>query len=88
MGETALHILVEGFDVFGVHIQFWMPLAVLVVGVAIAGNEKSTRQRPPVCLSANSPCVSRSAPAQGSPRLLSAGQFPTSVAGEISSGRF
>jgi hypothetical protein len=31
-----LHILVEGFDAFGVHIQFWMPLAVLVVGVAIA----------------------------------------------------
>jgi hypothetical protein len=31
-----LHILVEGFSVFGVHIQYWMPLAVLMVGVAVA----------------------------------------------------
>jgi hypothetical protein len=30
------HMLVEGFDAFGVYIQYWMPLAVLVVGVAIA----------------------------------------------------
>ena len=34
--EPALHILVEGFSVFGVHIQYWMPIAVLVVAVAIA----------------------------------------------------
>jgi hypothetical protein len=30
-----LHILVEGFDVFGVYIQYWMPLAALVAAVAI-----------------------------------------------------
>jgi len=29
-------MLVEGFDVFGVHIQYWMPLAVLVMAVSIA----------------------------------------------------
>jgi hypothetical protein len=30
-----MSVLVEGFDVFGVHIQYWMPLAVLVAAVAI-----------------------------------------------------
>jgi hypothetical protein len=30
-----LHMLVEGFDVFGFHIQYWMPLAVVIVAVAI-----------------------------------------------------
>jgi hypothetical protein len=34
-GEAALDMLVEGFNVFGVHIQFWMPLAGLVATVAI-----------------------------------------------------
>lgn len=34
-GETALDMLVEGFNVLGVHIQFWMPLAVVVAVVAI-----------------------------------------------------
>jgi hypothetical protein len=29
-------MLVEGFDIFGVHIQYWMPLAVLVAAVAVA----------------------------------------------------
>jgi hypothetical protein len=29
-------MLVEGFDVFGIHIQYWMPLAAFVVAVAIA----------------------------------------------------
>jgi hypothetical protein len=33
--ETALDMLVEGFNVLGVHIQFWMPLAVVVAAVAI-----------------------------------------------------
>jgi hypothetical protein len=28
-------MLVEGFDVFGVHIQYWMPLAVVVAGAAV-----------------------------------------------------
>jgi hypothetical protein len=31
-----LGTLVEGFDVFGIHIQYWMPLAILVVTVGIA----------------------------------------------------
>jgi|HubBroStandDraft_3_1064219.scaffolds.fasta_scaffold5301220_1 hypothetical protein len=30
-----MDILVEGFDAFGVHIQLWMPVAVLVAAVAI-----------------------------------------------------
>jgi hypothetical protein len=30
-----MDMLVEGFDAFGVHIQYWMPLAVLVVAVVI-----------------------------------------------------
>jgi hypothetical protein len=29
-------MLVEGFDIFGVHIQYWMPLAVLIAAAAIA----------------------------------------------------
>jgi hypothetical protein len=28
--------LVEGFDVLGVHVQYWMPLAVLIAAAAIA----------------------------------------------------
>jgi hypothetical protein len=31
-----LHLLVEGFSVFGYHIQYWMPTAALIVTVAIA----------------------------------------------------
>jgi hypothetical protein len=31
-----MDMLVEGFDAFGVHIQYWMPLVVLAVAVAIA----------------------------------------------------
>jgi hypothetical protein len=31
-----MDVLVEGFDAFGVHIQYWMPLAVVVATVAIA----------------------------------------------------
>jgi hypothetical protein len=31
-----MHILVEGFSVFGVQVQYWMPLAVLIVAVGIA----------------------------------------------------
>jgi hypothetical protein len=29
-------MLVEGFDVFGFHIQYWMLLAVLIAAAAIA----------------------------------------------------
>jgi hypothetical protein len=29
-------MFVEGFDIFGVHIQYWMPLAALIAVVAIA----------------------------------------------------
>jgi hypothetical protein len=36
LGEAALNFLVEGFDIFGVHIQYWMPLAVLIAVIAIA----------------------------------------------------
>jgi hypothetical protein len=35
-GGAALSVLIEGFDVFDVQIQFWMLLAALVVGAAIA----------------------------------------------------
>jgi hypothetical protein len=31
-----LDILVEGFDVFGVHVQYWIVLALAVVAAAIA----------------------------------------------------
>jgi hypothetical protein len=34
--EPPLNRLVEGFDVFGVHIQYWMPFAVLMVVAAVA----------------------------------------------------
>jgi hypothetical protein len=30
-----LNMFVEGFDVFGFHIQYWMLLAVVIVAVAI-----------------------------------------------------
>ena len=33
--ETILHILVEGFSVLGVQVQYWMPIAVLIVTVAV-----------------------------------------------------
>jgi hypothetical protein len=35
-GEATLHALVDGFDVFGVQIQYWMPLIVLLVAAAVA----------------------------------------------------
>jgi hypothetical protein len=35
IGETAMDILVEGFNVFGVHVQYWMLLTVLAIAVAI-----------------------------------------------------
>jgi hypothetical protein len=28
-------MLVEGFDVFGIHVQYWMPVAVVIIVVAI-----------------------------------------------------
>jgi hypothetical protein len=34
-GAKALQMLVEGFDVFGAHIQYWRPLAILAAAVAI-----------------------------------------------------
>ena len=33
--KRPLHMLVEGFDVFGVHVQYWMPVAVVIIVVAI-----------------------------------------------------
>jgi hypothetical protein len=30
-----MEMLVEGIDAFGVHIQYWMPLVILVAAVAI-----------------------------------------------------
>jgi hypothetical protein len=30
-----MDLLVEGVDAFGVHIQYWMPLAVVVAAVVI-----------------------------------------------------
>jgi hypothetical protein len=35
-GGRAVALLVEGFSVFGFHIQYWMPIAALIVAVAIA----------------------------------------------------
>jgi len=29
-------MLFEGFDIFGIHIQYWMPLAAVIATVAIA----------------------------------------------------
>jgi hypothetical protein len=40
--EAALHMLVEGFDVFGAHVQYWMPVAVVIVAVAIVVEVRST----------------------------------------------
>jgi hypothetical protein len=34
-GAMAMHVLVEGFDIFGVRIQHWMFIAVATVAVAI-----------------------------------------------------
>jgi hypothetical protein len=31
-----LHILVEGFRVFGVQVQYWMPIAALIVAAFVA----------------------------------------------------
>jgi hypothetical protein len=31
-----VHILVEGFSVFGVQVQYWMLVAVLIVAAAVA----------------------------------------------------
>jgi hypothetical protein len=36
-------MLVEGFDILGVHIQYWMPLAVLIAAVAIALSSRLLR---------------------------------------------
>ena len=35
IGEAAMDLLVEGVDAFGVHIQYWMLLAVVLAAVAI-----------------------------------------------------
>ena len=34
--EAALHILVEGFSVFGVQVQYWMLIAVAIVAISVA----------------------------------------------------
>jgi hypothetical protein len=31
----VVHMLVEGFDIFGVRIQYWMLIAVAMVGIAV-----------------------------------------------------
>jgi hypothetical protein len=31
-----MNFLVDGFDVFGIYIQYWMPLAVLIAAAAIS----------------------------------------------------
>ena len=36
-------MLVEGFDVLGVHVQYWMPLAVPVVAISIAISVRMNR---------------------------------------------
>jgi hypothetical protein len=39
-----MEMLVEGIDAFGVHIQYWMPLAVVVAAVAIVPSSRSLQQ--------------------------------------------
>jgi hypothetical protein len=39
-----MEMLVEGIDAFGVHIQYWMPLAVVVAAVAIVLSSRSLQQ--------------------------------------------
>jgi hypothetical protein len=34
----ALHTLVEGFSVFGVHVQYWMLIAALIVAIAVVSS--------------------------------------------------
>jgi hypothetical protein len=34
-GGTTLHVLVEGFSIFGVQVQYWMLLAVLIVAFVV-----------------------------------------------------
>jgi hypothetical protein len=34
-GKAAVHLLVEGFSVFGVQVQYWMLIAALIVVVAV-----------------------------------------------------
>ncbi len=34
--ETTLHILVEGFRIFGVEFQIWMPIALLIIAAGVA----------------------------------------------------
>jgi len=31
----AMHVLVEGFDIFGIRIQYWTLIAVVMVAIAI-----------------------------------------------------
>jgi len=33
--ETTLHILVEGFRIFGVEFQVWMPITLLIVAAGV-----------------------------------------------------
>ena len=39
-GGGALHMLFQGFDIFGIHIQYWMLLAAVI---AISAISYSTR---------------------------------------------
>jgi hypothetical protein len=34
--ETTLHMLVEGISIFGVALQYWMPIALLIIAAAVA----------------------------------------------------
>ena len=34
--KRPLHMLVEGFNVFGVQVQYWMLIAALIIAVAVA----------------------------------------------------
>jgi hypothetical protein len=39
-----MEMLVEGVDAFGVHIQYWMPLAVVVAVVVIVLSARSLQR--------------------------------------------
>jgi hypothetical protein len=39
-----MNFLVDGFDVFGVHIQNWMPLAIVVAALAVAISVRARQQ--------------------------------------------
>ena len=36
MKARPSYMLFEGFDIFGIHVQYWMPLVAVIATIAIA----------------------------------------------------